>query len=106
MWTQELSLRQANESELFQENYFTSFREDRDSFGLKAQHFLAQGNVLKGQRLGVGNNENNPTPCKGNIKQTYAAPSGRKFFQSYFSPRRRHYMALPLGYYILGFQPE
>jgi len=36
-------------------------------FGLKAQHNLAQGNVLKGQRLGVGNNESNPTPCKGSI---------------------------------------
>jgi len=34
-------------------------------FGLKAQHTLAQGNVLKGQRLGVGNNENNPHALQG-----------------------------------------
>ena len=34
-------------------------------FGLKAHNNLAQGNVLKGQRLGVGNNENNPHALQG-----------------------------------------
>ena len=37
-------------------------------FGLKAYYNLAQGNVLKGERLGVGSNKINPAPCKGNIK--------------------------------------
>ena len=31
-------------------------------FGLKAYYNLAQGNVLKGQRLGLGNNESESAP--------------------------------------------
>jgi hypothetical protein len=45
---------------------------------------IARNNKTAPEPAWDRNNENNPTPCKGNIKQTYAASSGRKFFQSYF----------------------
>ena len=74
-------------------------------FGLKAYYNLAQGKVLKRQRPGVGSNKINPTPCKGNIKwiKPMLPFQGTDLFNpifpktSPFFPRRRHYMALPLG---------